>query len=218
MLGIISKIFGGNKSEKDVKLLQPIVEQVNQHVAAFRSLSNDQLRAKTAEFKTRIKGHLGDIDTEISDLNKKAEELPFSDIGGKDTLYTQIDELKKARDKQIETILKEILPEAFAVVKETARRFKENTEIIATATELDKDLSIKKDHIHIEGEQSIYKNTWTAAGGQITWNMVHYDVQLIGGPYCMKGRLLKWLPVKGKHWFRPFPPISMHSPEKGYIL
>ena len=198
MLGIISKIFGGNKSEKDVKLLQPIVEQVNQHVAAFRSLSNDQLRAKTAEFKTRIKGHLGDIDTEISDLNKKAEELPFSDIGGKDTLYTQIDELKKARDKQIETILKEILPEAFAVVKETARRFKENTEIIATATELDKDLSIKKDHIHIEGEQSIYKNTWTAAGGQITWNMVHYDVQLIGGAVLHEGKIAEMATGEGK--------------------
>jgi preprotein translocase subunit SecA len=97
-------------------------------------------------------------------LNKSAEELPFSDINGKDVIYQQIDELKKERDEHIEEVLETLLPEAFAVVKETARRFKENAEIVATATELDRTLSIKKEHIRIEGDQAIYKNSWMAAG------------------------------------------------------
>ena len=198
MLGIISKIFGGNKSEKDIKIIQPIVEQINQHSASYKSLTNDQLRGKTQEFRARIKEHLLPIDTEIADLNKKAEELPFSDISGKDTLYTEIDQLKKDRDKKFEEVLKEILPEAFAVVKETATRFKENPEIIATATQHDKDLSIKKDHVKIDGEQSIYTNHWTAAGGQIVWNMIHYDVQLIGGTVLHEGKIAEMATGEGK--------------------
>jgi preprotein translocase subunit SecA len=138
MLGFLSKMFGGSKSEKDIKLIQPIVDQIT----AYQSLSNDQLRNKTQEFRARIKAHLEKIDNEIADLNKQAEELPFSDIVGKDAIYQQVDALIKDRDKQIEEILKEIHPEAFAVVKETARRFKENTEIVATATDLDRDLSV----------------------------------------------------------------------------
>ena len=198
MLGIISKLFGGNKSEKDIKTIQPIVDEINHHVASFRTLSNDQLREKTIEFRKRIKEHLLQIDTEIADLNKKAEELPFSDIGGKDALYNEVDRLKKDRDKKIDEILKELLPEAFAVVKETARRFKEDTEVVATATQLDRDLSIKKDHIRIEGDQSIYKNSWMAAGGAIIWNMVHYDVQLIGGAVLHEGKIAEMATGEGK--------------------
>ena len=157
-------MFGGNKSEKDIKQIAPLVDQINQDFTAYAALSNDQLRGKTQEFKQRIKDHLSNIDKQISDINRQAEELPFSDITGKDTLYQQVDQLKKDRDQQIEEILKEILPEAFAVVKETARRFKENTELVVTATELDKELSIKKDHIRIEGEKALFKNSWMAAG------------------------------------------------------
>src|ERR1700709_1628379 len=120
MLGILSKIFGGNKSEKDIKHIQPLVGQVNQHFAACQSLSNDQLRAKTVEFRARIREHLSKLDIQITDLNKKAEELPFSDITGKDVIYQEVDQLKKERDEQIEEALETILPEAFAVVKETA--------------------------------------------------------------------------------------------------
>ncbi|MBS1932594.1 MAG: preprotein translocase subunit SecA [Bacteroidetes bacterium] len=198
MLGIISKIFGGNKSEKDIKTILPIVEKINQHFASYQSLTNDQLRAKTDEFKQRIKNHLSTIDNEISQLNKKAEELPFSDINGKDAIYNEIDELKKNRDKQFEEVLKEILPEAFAVVKETARRFKENEEIVATATEHDKNLSVKKQHIRIEGDKVIYKNSWMAAGNLITWNMVHYDVQLIGGTVLHQGKISEMATGEGK--------------------
>jgi preprotein translocase subunit SecA len=197
MLGLLSKIFGGNKSEKDIKIIQPIVGQVNQYFTAYQSLSNDQLRAKTVEFKTRIKEHLSKIDTQISELNKKAEELPFSDISGKDVLYQEVDQLKKDKDEQIEEVLEALLPEAFAVVKETSRRFKEGP-LVSTATELDRNLSIKKEHIRIEGDQSVYNNTWMAAGSPVTWNMVHYDVQLIGGAVLHQGKIAEMATGEGK--------------------
>jgi preprotein translocase subunit SecA len=151
MLGFFSKMFGGSKSEKDIKGIQPLVAEINNHFTSYQSLSNDQLRNKTQEFRQRIKEHLSQIDKEIADINKQGEDLPFSDITGKDTLYQQVDKLKKDRDQQIEQVLEDILPEAFAVVKETARRFTNNTELRATATELDKNLSVKKDHIRIHG-------------------------------------------------------------------
>ena len=130
MLGFISKFFGGSKSEKDVKKIEPLVIKINQHFAAYQSISNDELRGKTQEFRQRIKAHLTGIETEIAEANRKAEELPFNDLMGKDAIYQQVDKLKKERDKQIEEILQEILPEAFAAVKETAKRFTNNTEII----------------------------------------------------------------------------------------
>jgi preprotein translocase subunit SecA len=197
-MSIFSKLFGGNKSQKDIKIIQPLVGEINNHFNSYQSLTNDQLRNKTQEFKQRIKDHLNMIDTEISDLNKKAEELPFSDITGKDAIYNEIDALKKDRDKEIEVALKALLPEAFAVVKETARRFKENTEIVATANELDKDLSIKKEHVRIEGDKVIYKNVWTAGGTPVTWNMVHYDVQLIGGAVLHEGKIAEMATGEGK--------------------
>ena len=120
MPGFIAKLFGGNKSEKDIKKIAPLVEQINQYVTAYGALSNDELRAKTPEFKQRIKEFLAETDNRIAELNTQAENLPFSDIGGKDALYTEIDELKKKRDDKIEEVLDTLLPEAFAVVKETA--------------------------------------------------------------------------------------------------
>jgi preprotein translocase subunit SecA len=198
MLGFLSKMFGGSKSEKDVKLIQPIVEQINKNFAAYQSLTNDQLRNKTQEFRARIKSHLEKIDKEIADLNKQAEELPFSDIVGKDAIYQQVDALIKDRDKQIEEVLKEIHPEAFAVVKETARRFKENPEMVATATDLDRELSVRKEYITIQGNQSIFKNSWSAGGNIVTWNMVHYDVQLIGGSVLHQGKISEMATGEGK--------------------
>ncbi|RYG05362.1 MAG: preprotein translocase subunit SecA [Chitinophagaceae bacterium] len=198
MLGFISKIFGGSKSEKDIKILEPIVVEINRHFASYQGLSNDQLRGKTVEFRTRIKEHLKETDEEIITLTKKAEELPFEEIADKDAIFQQVDQLKKDRDKKIEEILKEIHPEAFAVVKETARRFKENTEMTATATELDRELAAKKEHIRIEGENSIFKNSWNAGGNIITWNMVHYDVQLIGGSVLHQGKISEMATGEGK--------------------
>lgn len=197
-MSFISKLFGGNKSEKDVKKLQPLVAAVNNHFLAFQSLTNDALRNKTQEFRSRIKEHLTQIDAEILSTNKNAEELPFNDLLGKDGIYQQVDLLKKERDKKIEEVLQQILPEAFAVVKETARRFKENDEIVSTATQLDRDQSVKKEYIQIDGENAIYKNEWTAAGGSIKWNMVHYDVQLIGGAVLHSGKIAEMTTGEGK--------------------
>ncbi|MDP9042837.1 MAG: preprotein translocase subunit SecA, partial [Bacteroidota bacterium] len=198
MIGFISRLFGGNKSEKDIKSIMPQVEQINQFVTAYSSISNDALRAKTNEFKQRIKDYLSEIDTSIAELGKRAEQLPFSDISGKDTLYIEIDELKKKRDDLIEEVLDGILPEAFAVVKETARRFKENSQIVSTANDRDRELSIVKDYIKIEGDKAVYSNSWTAAGGAITWNMVHYDVQLIGGAVLHGGKIAEMATGEGK--------------------
>ena len=198
MAGIFSMFFGGNKSEKDIKKIWPLVGDINGQFAGYQNLSNDELRGKTLEFKARIREHLREIDEQIAELNARAESLPFSDINGKDVIYQEVDALKKKRDEQFEEVLKTILPEAFAVVKETSRRFKENTEVVSTATGLDRDLSVKREHIRIEGDQSIYKNTWMAAGSPITWNMVHYDVQLIGGTVLHQGKIAEMATGEGK--------------------
>jgi preprotein translocase subunit SecA len=198
MIGFISKIFGGSKSEKDVKAIQPLVSDINQNFQAYQSISNDELRNKTVEFRQRIKEHLKGIDAQIEETNNRANELPYNDLVGKDVIYQEVDKLKKDRNQKLEEVLKQILPEAFAVVKETARRFKENTEIISTATDLDRDLSVTKDYISINGDQVIFKNSWTAAGGQVTWNMVHYDVQLIGGVVLHSGKISEMATGEGK--------------------
>ena len=215
MLGFISKIFGGSKSEKDVKKIEPYVAKINDFFAAYQSLSNDQLRNKTQEFRQRIKEHLTEIDAEIAQKNTAAEELPFNDLLGKDAIYQEVDKLKKDRDKKIEEALEQILPEAFAVIKETARRFKENTELISTATQLDRDLSVKKDYISIDGDKSIFKNTWTAAGGQVTWNMVHYDVQLIGGIVLHQGKISEMATGEGKTLVSTLPAYLNALPGEG---
>jgi preprotein translocase subunit SecA len=197
-MSFISKIFGGNKSEKDVRAILPLVTRINQHFQSYASLSNDELRHKTQEFRQRIQDHIKNIDDEIKATNQRAEELPFDDLVGKDSIYLEVDKLKKQRNQKIEESLKEILPEAFAVVKETARRFKENTELVSQATDLDRDFSVTKDYIRIEGDNAIYKNTWTAAGGTVTWNMVHYDVQLIGGIVLHQGKIAEMATGEGK--------------------
>jgi preprotein translocase subunit SecA len=197
-MAFLSKIFGGNKSEKDVKKINHYVGEINTFYDAYQSLSNDDLRNKTNEFRQRIKDHLKEIDEEIIARNKEAEDLPFNDLMGKDAIYQQVDKLKKDRDKKIEEILLEILPEAFAVVKEAAHRFKDNKEIISTATQLDRDLSVQKEYLRIEGDKAIYKNSWIAGGTEITWNMVHYDVQLIGGVVLHQGKIAEMATGEGK--------------------
>ncbi|RZK47397.1 MAG: preprotein translocase subunit SecA, partial [Pedobacter sp.] len=198
MLGFISKMFGGSKSEKDIKIVQPIVGEVRRHFESYQALTHDQLRGKTVEFRQRIQAHVQEIDDQVASLTTQADELPVSEISEKDTIYQQVDALKKDRDKKLEEILKEILPEAFAVIKETARRFKDNTELVSTATDLDRELSIKKDYIRIEGDKAIFKNSWTAGGNLITWNMVHYDVQLIGGTVLHQGKIAEMATGEGK--------------------
>lgn len=198
MIKFLNKLLGGSKSEKDVKQIQPIVATINQFFQQYQSLSNDALRAKTTEFKKRIQDHLSSINATIEEKKREAEALPEADIQDRDMLYRAIDELKKERDNQIEAILNDILPEAFAVVKETAHRFRENTTLRATATELDRNLSVQKQYISIEGDSVVFQNTWMAGGNMITWNMVHYDVQLIGGIVLHQGKIAEMATGEGK--------------------
>lgn len=198
MLGFISKLFGGSKSEKDIKTLIPLVSAINQHFESYQTISNDELREKTTVFKGRIAQHLESIDENIHNLSKQAEELPSAEIDEKDALYQKVDKLRKERDEELEKILEDLLPEAFAVVKETARRFKDNAELVATATDFDRELSVKKDYVRIEGDKAIYKNSWMAGGNLITWNMVHYDVQLIGGIVLHQGKIAEMATGEGK--------------------
>ena len=198
MLNFISKLFGGSKSDKDVQQIRPMVTKINEFFQSYQQLTNDQLRGKTHEFRQRIREHLAPVQAEIDGLKQRAEALPAEDITGKDDLYKQVDVLVKKKDDEIEVILKQILPEAFAVVKETARRFTQNTQIISTATPLDRDLSVKKDYVKIEGDQSVFSNSWMAAGNLVTWNMVHYDVQLIGGTVLHDGKIAEMATGEGK--------------------
>ncbi len=198
MLGFLSKLFGGNKSEKDIKKIQPLVGEINQFFEQYKSLSNDELRGKTQEFRQRIKNHLQEIDADLAQKKAEAEEHTEWDIQTKDAVYTEIDKLAKKRDEMIEDILNQLLPEAFAVMKETARRFSENTEIISSATEMDRNLANSRDYVTIEGEKATFKNSWNAAGLQVTWNMVHYDVQLIGGIVLHQGKISEMATGEGK--------------------
>jgi preprotein translocase subunit SecA len=198
MIGLLSKIFGGKKSEKDVKRISPLVDQVNAFFDEYQSITNDELRGKTEEFKARIQSHLADIDQQIANKKEEANVEGQEDIQSREEVYNDVDKLIKKRDELIEQVLLEILPEAFAVVKETARRFKENQEVIATATELDKDLAIDKEYIRIDGDKSIFRNSWTAAGSTVAWNMVHYDVQLTGGIALHEGKIAEMATGEGK--------------------
>ncbi len=191
-------MLGGTSAEKALKEIDPIVDQINVFFEEYKSLSNDQLRAKTAEFVDRINQHLLEIDNEIADLKNQLNTAEESDIELRDEIFGNLDAIEKRRDAALEEILAEILPEAFATVKETARRFTENSEVVATANALDRELALKHLHITINNEQVSYKNEWTAAGGKIRWNMVHYDVQLIGGIALHRGKISEMATGEGK--------------------
>jgi preprotein translocase subunit SecA len=197
MLNFISKLFG-SKSDRDVKSILPIVEKVKAEFAKLGSLSNDELRAKTIGFKETIAAGLAVIDGEIGAIKERIEENPNLDVNEKVELYTQLDKLEKDRNKELEEILMRILPEGFAVVKETALRFKENKTIEVTATQFDRDLAARKQNVIIKGDKAIHHNTWLAAGNEVTWDMVHYDVQLIGGIVLHQGKISEMATGEGK--------------------
>ncbi len=198
MLGFISKLFGGSKSEKDVKKIQPLVDEINKNFEQYKALSNDELRGKTREFRTRIQEYISDLNTQIADKKQQAEDDASLSLADREKIYDEVDALVKKKDQKLEEILNQILPEAFAVVKETARRFTENKELVSTATELDKEYAASKDYVSVEGDKAIYQNSWTAAGNDVTWNMVHYDVQLIGGIVLHQGKISEMATGEGK--------------------
>lgn len=196
LINSILKVFVGDKSQKDVKATQPYINKIKALEPVLAALSHDELRAKTAEFKAKIKQARAKQDAEIE--AKKAEAENTADIDKREDLYNAIDALEKEAYEISEKVLDEILPEAFAVVKETARRFKENTSITVTATPKDRELSATKSYITLDGENAVWANSWNAAGKEITWDMIHYDVQLIGGIVLHQGKIAEMQTGEGK--------------------
>ncbi len=202
MLDFINKAMSslfGSKSERDLKEIKPLVAKINEEYAKLQSLSHDALRNKTQEFQATISAYLKDINANIDELKASAESDPAMDADDKEKIYNEVDKLIKERDAKLEEVLNQILPQAFAVVKETSRRLSENETIEVTATELDKSFAAEgKDFLTISGDKAIYKNSWNAAGTPVKWNMVHYDVQLIGGIILHQGKIAEMATGEGK--------------------
>lgn len=191
----IKKIVG-SKQDRDMSTYGPMVDQINARYETLQALSNDELRNKTLEFKQRIADYLSEIDQVIMETTERANSL--DDFAEKETLFDEVDNLQKERDKHLEEVLLELLPEAFAVVKETARRFTENERLKVTATEHDREIAGSKNHVLIDGDTAYWKNEWIAAGGEVKWGMVHYDVQLIGGMVLHDGKIAEMATGEGK--------------------
>ena len=194
----ILKKFVGSKSDRDFKELGPFVGLINKEYDDLQTLSNDELRNSTNEFRQRIQEHIQSLEAELLELTNNAESNPDMDLQEKEVIFARVDALKKERNQKIEEILLEILPRAFAVVKETAHRFKENEELEVTASQLDRDLSVKRNSVIIKGDKAIFKNEWLAAGIPVKWDMLHYDVQLIGGTVLHQGKISEMATGEGK--------------------
>ena len=195
-LNSIIKTFVGDKTKKDLALIHPIVSKINEHFNSFESISNDELREKTAIFKNTIQKNLNENINGINEIKSQIENTP--DIDQKELLYQKIDGLSLEGEKITASTLEEILPEAFAVVKETARRFVNNTQIEVTASEFDRAISQDNSYVNLKGNQAIWSNSWDAAGKPIVWDMVHYDVQLIGGIALHQGKIAEMHTGEGK--------------------
>ncbi|MDR1897561.1 MAG: preprotein translocase subunit SecA, partial [Prevotellaceae bacterium] len=176
---VLAKIFG-TKSEKDLKLIMPRVAKINEIYPKIAALSNDELREASVALKQKIRDYYAEEEQEIAEL-KLEMESPDLSIKDKEALYTKIDALTEEVDHKIEEILQEVLPVAFSIVKNTAQRFTENKELVVTATDFDRELATKKANVTIKDDKAIWANQWMAGGNMITWDMVHYDVQLAGG-------------------------------------
>ncbi len=196
LLDNVLKVFVGDKSKKDIGEIQPIVNQIKKHETEIANLSLDELRAKSEYFRKRIKEDQKDIQDQIDALLKDAEKE--EDIDVKEDIYNRVDALKNDRYEVEKKTLNDILPEAFAVVKETAKRFKDNTSLTVTASPFDREISATKDYVTLDGDKAIWSNSWDAAGKEVTWDMVHYDVQLIGGIALHQGKAAEMQTGEGK--------------------
>ena len=197
MLGGILKKILGDKSATDQKKYQPVIQQVGEIFNTLQNESDDALRGRTTKFKQKVQDAISVLEAEIADLTQKANN-PNMPLHQKEAIYESIDSKEKEVNETIEKVLEEILPEAFAVVKETARRWAVNGQLAVTATELDKTLATQKDGITIEGDKAIWSNKWTAAGASVEWVMVHYDVQLMGGAVLHRGNIAEMQTGEGK--------------------
>ncbi|MGN0033716.1 MAG: preprotein translocase subunit SecA [Candidatus Limimorpha sp.] len=196
-MGFLTKLFG-NKSTRDNKALQPLLQKTLKAYETIKALDVDSLRHKTVEFKEYIKNHIAEEESKIAELKANVENNPDMDLDEKNLIYGQIDKLEKQVLDKIEEALNEIQPEAFAVMKEAARLFKENEVVEATATELDRELASKQDNITIDGDRVRYNNSWMAGGNMVRWDMVHYDVQIIGGVVLHQGKIAEMATGEGK--------------------
>ncbi|WP_026461676.1 preprotein translocase subunit SecA [Adhaeribacter aquaticus] len=193
----IAKVFG-TKSERDIKEIFPYVDLINQEFTNLASITDGELRARTATVRNQINERLSEIDAQIAALHKRVADEPNLDIVQKEAVFSQIDELEKQRNKDLEKVLMEILPQAFAIVKETARRLKENKKLVVPATDYDREIASRKSNVEITGDQAIWYNKWIAAGNEVTWDMMHYDVQLIGGIVLHQGKIAEMATGEGK--------------------
>ena len=193
---ILQSLFG-NKSTRDMKLIQPLVEKVKEAYPAIKALSNDELRAKTKEIQQYVQNSAKEQKDKIAELKAKIEETPIDE---RESIFNAIDKLEKEALEIYEKALNEVMPVAFSIVKDTARRFAENEETIVTANDFDRELAAdpKKDFITIDGDKAIYHNHWTAGGNDLKWEMVHYDVQIFGGVTLHQGKIAEMATGEGK--------------------
>ena len=191
---ILTKLFG-NKSQRDLKEINPYVEKIKAAYPAIEALSNDELRALSNEIRNKIQASVSGEWAEIARLKEEIETLELED---REKPYEQIDKIEKDITEKLEKALDEALPQAFSIVKDTARRFKENEKIVVTATDFDRDLAARHDFVDIEGDKAIYHNHWLAGGNEIVWDMVHYDVQLFGGVVLHQGKIAEMATGEGK--------------------
>ena len=219
MANFLSKLFG-TKSDRDLKEVKPFLDATLKIYPEIQKLDNDQLRAKTIEFKERIRKEVEAEENELASLRQRIEEEYDMPVAEKEELYKRIDKLEKESYDKTQKVLNEILPEAFSVVKETARRFAENSEVVVTATDHDRELAVKRDNVNIvtgpDGQdKAVYKNQWMAGGNMITWDMVHYDVQLIGGVVLHSGKIAEMATGEGKTLVATLPVYLNALPGKG---
>ena len=219
MANFLSKLFG-TKSDRDLKEVKPFLDATLKIYPEIQKLDNDQLRAKTIEFKERIRKEVEAEENELSTLRQRIEEEYDMPVAEKEEIYKRIDKLEKESYDKTQKVLNEILPEAFSVVKETARRFAENSEVVVTATDHDRELAVKRDSVNIvtgpDGQdKAVYKNQWMAGGNMITWDMVHYDVQLIGGVVLHSGKIAEMATGEGKTLVATLPVYLNALPGKG---
>ncbi len=216
LLNSILKAFVGDKSQKDIKAIQPYINKAKAFEGQLTQLSHDELRAKTIYFKDKIREARADKDAKIASYHLEVEKV--EDIDAREDIYASIDALEKEAYDITEKVLLDILPEAFAVVKETARRFKENTSITVSASPLDRELSANKTYITLDGDKAIWANSWNAAGKEITWDMIHYDVQLIGGMVLHQGKIAEMQTGEGKTLVATLPLYLNALPGMGVHL
>ena len=197
MLNIIKKLFG-SKADRDYREIKDVLEKTIATYEEIKTLDNDQLRAKTQEFKERISGYVAEEQRQIDTLREYLDTNFDIDVEEKEKIYKQIDQLDDRQNEKTEELLAELIPEAFTVIKETARRFNDNAEVDVLANDFDRELAAKRPSIEMRGERAYYKNQWVAGGNTITWDMVHYDVQLIGGIHLHKGKIAEMATGEGK--------------------